>query len=127
MVHRLALGRPRKLARGGVCCFLFLFFSYQIAQRRHRRVTRRLAAAVARMLQGLFPGEVFRSQLDLDDPFWLLAGSRDSRWRMLALLLLTVQALGLQLAWHKGPRGVETTWIGISFKSCGTTSSCAWR
>ncbi|CAE7832753.1 RE2 [Symbiodinium sp. CCMP2592] len=58
--------------------------------------------------------------LYIDDPLTALVGSRARRNRNLSLELLTLGALGIRLAWHKGARGCKITWIGIHF-------SLRWR
>ena len=72
----------------------------------------RLAALLSRLLQGLF----WQAELQLaTDPLLALVGSRSRRIRNLSLVLLTLRALGIRLAWHKGSRGSHIVWIGVQF------------
>ena len=74
----------------------------------------RFAAAVARLLQGLYrPGEA-RLELYLDDPLWVLYGTRQQRNYTLAMSLWMLSAFGLSLSWAKGNRGALVEWIGVS-------------
>lgn len=38
------------------------------------------------------------------------------RRRNLALLLYAARALGINMAWRKGPRGSQLVWIGVRFE-----------
>ena len=100
------------LEEGWLIQWLFLCFGLKAAP----LLWGRLPAAGARMLQGLISALFFRSQVYLDEPLWLLVGTRGQRRESLALLLLTACALGLRVAWHKGERGQEITWIGVAIK-----------
>ena len=62
----------------------------------------RMAAALARMLQGITPDHSARGQTYLDDPIWLFLGGREFRIRTLSCYLLTLRALGIRVAWSKG-------------------------
>eukprot|EP00971_Amphidinium_carterae_P039969 784760-Amphidinium_carterae.1 len=69
-------------------------------------------------LRSLAPVDQFRSQVYMDDPLFLIKGTLiviDSQW-LLSLLLLTITALGFNVAWHQGSRGSIVTWIGVSFR-----------
>ena len=76
----------------------------------------RFAACLARIWQSLIAPSEMQSQLYMDDPMWILRGPTSRRNRNLALLLYTARALGLNLAWHKGSRGSQLTWIGVMFE-----------
>ena len=58
-------------------------------------------------------------------PLVMLVGSRARRNRNLSLVLLTLGALGIRLAWHKGARGPQLTWIGVQFTLRCRELSCA--
>ncbi|CAK0805575.1 unnamed protein product [Prorocentrum cordatum] len=74
----------------------------------------RFAAAVARLLQGLYrPGEA-RLELYLDDPLWVLYGTPRQRDFLLAMSLWMLSAFGLTMSWSKGSRGALVEWIGVS-------------
>ena len=47
-------------------------------------------------------------QIYMDDPLACLVGG--------TLMLLTMGALGLTLAWHKGHRADRLVWIGVTFR-----------
>ena len=73
----------------------------------------RFAACLARIWQSL----VAPSEMQyMDDPIWILRVPSSRRNRNLALLLYTARALGINLAWHKGARGSQLTWIGVMFE-----------
>ena len=76
----------------------------------------RFAACLARIWQSLIAPSEMQSQLYMDDPMWILRGPTSRRNRNLALLLYTARALGINLAWHKGSRGSQLTWIGVMFE-----------
>ena len=97
---------------GWLIQWLFLCFGLKAAP----LLWGRLSAAGVRMLQGFISALFFRSQVYWDDPLWLLVGTRRQRRASLALLLLTACALGFRVAWHKGERGQEITWIGVTIK-----------
>lgn len=78
-------------------------------------LTGRFAACLARIWQSLVAPSELQSQLYMDDPMWILRGPTSRRNRNLALLLYTARALGINLAWHKGSRGTQLTWIGVMF------------
>ena len=75
-----------------------------------------VAACLARIWQSLIAPWEMQSQLYMDDPMWILRGPSSRRNRNLALLLYTARALGINLAWHKGARGSQLTWIGVMFE-----------
>lgn len=87
----------------------------------------RFAAAVARLIQGLFHEDTVRSQVYLDDPVWIALGPAWWRRRAFALIALSVRALGFRIAWKKCERGTALTWVGVQFTFAGTPSSSSWR
>ena len=96
--------------------FVAMFFGHKCAP----LIMCRLAALLSRMLQGLFWHAELQLATYIDDPLTALVGSRSRRNRNLSLALLTLGALGIRLAWHKGARGSQITWIGVTF-------SLRWR
>ena len=76
----------------------------------------RFAACLARLWQSLIAPSEMQSQLYMDDPIWIMRGPSSRRNRNLALLLYTARALGINLAWHKGSRGSQLSWIGVMFE-----------
>eukprot|EP00959_Pyramimonas_sp_CCMP1952_P077685 1624065-Pyramimonas_sp.AAC.1 len=74
----------------------------------------RLAAAMARLIQGMYiPGEA-RLQLYMDDPLWALTGSPYTQRFCLAMGIWTFIAFGVSLSWGKGQMGALVEWIGVS-------------
>ena len=76
----------------------------------------RFAAAVARMLAGMFDFTESLQQLYLDDPLLVVAGTAEQRRYLIAMYFLTVRMLGISMAWHKTARGLELVWIGVLFR-----------
>ena len=66
-------------------------------------------------VQGMFWQAELQLATYIDDPLTALVGSRQRRIRSLSLVLLTLGALGIRLAWRKGARGCKITWIGVNF------------
>ena len=75
----------------------------------------RLAAAMARLWQSMImkDGEL---QLYMDDPLFAIIGPKSRRRGVLAMLLYTAAALGVQLAFRKGERGLRICWIGVQLE-----------
>ena len=96
--------------------FVAMFFGHKCAP----LVMCGLSALLSRLLQGLFWQAELQLATYIDDPLTALLGSRSRRNRNLSLALLTLGALGIRLAWHKGARGAQITWIGVAF-------SLRWR
>ena len=91
--------------------FVAMFFGHKCAP----LVMCRLSALLTRLIQGIFWQAELQLATYIDDPLTALVGSRTRRNRNLSLTLLTLGALGIRLAWHKGARGAQITWIGVSF------------
>ena len=91
--------------------FIAMFFGHKCAP----LIMCRLAALLSRLLQGLFWQAELQLATYIDDPLMALVGSRPRRIRNLSLALLTLGALGIRLAWHKGSRGSRIVWIGVQF------------
>ena len=72
----------------------------------------RFSSTLARMLQALIPADEMQSQLYMDDPLWALQGPKWRRQENLALILYMCGALGVNLQYKKGFRGVDAVWIG---------------
>ena len=53
--------------------------------------------------------------LYVDDALVIMQGPKRLRDEALGLLLYTAAAFGVQIAFHKGERGLRTVWIGIHF------------
>ena len=79
----------------------------------------RLSAAISRLVQSLMhPGEG-QTQMYVDDLLLLLRGSRAHRESILAMVIYTLVAFGVQLSLDKGERGTRCTWIGTTFELRG--------
>ena len=91
--------------------FVAMFFGHKCAP----LVMCRLSALLTRLVQGMFWQAELQLATYIDDPLMALVGSRQRRIRNLSLILLTLGALGIRLAWHKGARGCKITWIGVNF------------
>jgi hypothetical protein len=75
----------------------------------------RLAALLGRVSQGcLGPGGA-RIVIYLDDPLFVLSGTRIQRDKDLACVLGLWIALGLKISWGKASRGTRVKWIGVQF------------
>ena len=76
----------------------------------------RLSALLARLLQGCFWTAEVTLGCYVDDPLFALVGARHRRQRNLSFILLTLAALGIVIAYHKGDLGAALTWIGVDFE-----------
>ena len=76
----------------------------------------RLSAAIARLVQSLVHPAEGQTQMYVDDLLLLLRGSRAHRESILALVIYTLTAFGVQLSLDKGERGIRCTWIGTTFE-----------
>ena len=88
-----------------------MFFGHKCAP----LVMCRLSALLSRLLQGMFWQAELQLATYIDDPLTVLVGSRRRRNRNLSLALLTLGALGIHLAWHKGASRTHIVWIGVQF------------
>ena len=73
----------------------------------------RLAAAFSRLWQAMLWRDKGGLQTYMDDPLLVLMGSREERRSHFAMLLYTAKAFGINLAFHKGERGLQLTWVGV--------------
>ena len=92
--------------------FVALLFGYKTAPLLWSRV----AALLARLLQASIPAPLGQHQVYLDDGAWALQGSLQERNSTLGFVLVTMAALGFNIAVKKGERSTEITWIGVKFK-----------
>ena len=76
----------------------------------------RLSALVSRFLQSLFVRGEGCLQTYMDDPWFMLAGPLMRRNRNIAMILYSLYAMGVNVAYHKGERGLRVTWIGVVFE-----------
>lgn len=76
----------------------------------------RLASMISRFLQSLFLRGEGSLQTYMDDPLFILAGPLTRRNRTLALILYSLYAMGVNVAYAKGERGLRVNWIGVSFE-----------
>ena len=76
----------------------------------------RLAAAFSRLWQAMLWKDKGGLQTYMDDPVIVLMGAREERRSLLAMLLYTAKAFGINLAFHKGERGLQLTWVGVKIE-----------
>lgn len=106
--HALAPG----IQENQIICFTAMLFGFRGAP----LIMGRLSAALARMWQTLIAPGQGALQLYVDDALIVLQGPKRKRDETVGLLLYTAAAFGVQVAFHKGERGLRTTWIGIQFE-----------
>ncbi|CAE7212170.1 unnamed protein product [Symbiodinium sp. CCMP2592] len=75
----------------------------------------RLSAALARLWQSMIMRDG-ALQLYMDDPLFAILGPLNRRRGIIAMLLYTAMAMGINLAFHKGERGLRVKWIGIAME-----------
>ena len=100
------------LRQGEFILYTALLFGFKAAP----LLMARLSAMFTRFLQSLLVKGEGVIQTYMDDPLILLAGTRARRDRTLSLLLYSLWALGINLAFSKGERGLRVTWIGVVFE-----------
>eukprot|EP00438_Fugacium_kawagutii_P032452 Skav223756 [mRNA] locus=scaffold3575:525258:528900:- [translate_table: standard] len=76
----------------------------------------RLSSLITRFAQSLLAKAEGVIQTYMDDPLIILAGPVQRRNRTLALLLYSLDSMGVNIAWMKGERGLKVTWIGVVFE-----------
>ena len=91
--------------------FTALLFGFKTAPLLYSR----LAALLSRLLQSIVPPAVACHQTYLDDALWFMQGPLKARNRCLGLILFTLEAIGLQVAYGKGHRAASVQWIGVTF------------
>ena len=91
--------------------FCALLFGYKTAP----LLWSRLASCLARCLQSMFSGSEAQHQVYLDDALWVLQGNLKERNSMLALILMTMGALGFKVSLSKGLRSTQVQWVGVRF------------
>jgi hypothetical protein len=72
----------------------------------------RIAAATMRLSQAMVGASEARLQCFVDDPVAVIRGPPAHRQRVMCLLLLLWETLGLKFAYDKATRGQSITWIG---------------
>ena len=72
----------------------------------------RLAALIMRLTQSLFSGATLCLRCFVDDPIAVLLGTLAERRAMMSAIILVWEALGFDLAYHKGQNGPSVVWIG---------------
>ena len=76
----------------------------------------RLSAAAMRLFQAMMPDSQGQIQCYMDDPFMVLQGPPHERQAILAMIIYTVHAFGLQLSYGKAERGTKLSWIGVNIE-----------
>ena len=69
-----------------------------------------------RLLQGCVNVKRTRLQCYMDDPYFLLRGTKTARDKILTFLCLHIATVGITMAWHKAVRGPDLEWIGVLFQ-----------
>ena len=95
--------------------FRAMLFGYKTAPLLWSRV----AAWMARALQSCVPFEEGQHQVYLDDSFWCLQGTLARRNLLLAFILYTMSAVGMEVSARKGERGDKVVWAGVEFRLTG--------
>ena len=93
-------------------CFTALLFGFKTAPLLYSR----LASLVSRLLQAITKAEIGIHQTYLDDSLWYFQGPLEERNKAISLILHTMAALGLKVAFSKGHRSSMVQWIGVTFK-----------
>ena len=99
------------LKEGMYVIFVALLFGFKTAPLLWSRV----AALLSRLLQSTMDPCEAQHQNYLDDGLWCLQGRRERRNVLLAFLLYTLKALGLNVALQKGQRSTSVVWIGVKY------------
>eukprot|EP00438_Fugacium_kawagutii_P030046 Skav201342 [mRNA] locus=scaffold1389:347636:350773:+ [translate_table: standard] len=76
----------------------------------------RLSAAIGRGVQALMHPAEGQCQVYVDDVALMIRGNVQHREAILAMVLYTLAAFGIQLSLDKGERGHRITWIGTTFQ-----------
>ena len=93
-------------------CFTAMLFGFKTAPLLYSR----LASLVSRTLQAMVKPETGIHQTYLDDSLWYFQGPLVVRNKAISLILHTMAALGLKVAFSKGHRSSHVQWIGVTFK-----------
>ena len=76
----------------------------------------RLSSAAMRLFQSMMPEAQGQIQCYMDDPLLMLQGPPHERLALLAMVLYTAKAFGLQLSYAKAERGIRLSWIGVTIE-----------
>ena len=95
---------------------LVLFKAMSFGFRGAPLVMGRLAAAAMRLFQSMMPDGKGQIQCYMDDPLLMIRGPAHERQGLLAMVLYTARAFGLQLSYSKADRGSKLVWIGVSIE-----------
>ncbi len=74
----------------------------------------RLSSAIGRLLQALVHPWELQTQVYIDDILGVLAGPIEHRQKLLAMVLYTLGAFGINVSLKKGERGRRIKWIGVT-------------
>ena len=94
--------------------FTALLFGFKTAPLLYSR----LAALVSRWLQSLVPPSLAAHQTYLDDSLWVHARTFEGEEQVsgsLMGLFVTMEAIGLKVAYNKSHRASTVQWIGVTF------------
>ena len=94
-----------------IIVFCAMLFGFKAAP----LVMGRLSSALARLWQSMIMRDG-SLQLYMDDPLFAVLGPLNRRRGIIAMLLYTAMAMGINLAFHKGERGLMVKWIGVAME-----------
>jgi hypothetical protein len=97
---------------------LVLFKAMSFGFKGAPRVMGRFSSAAMRLCQSMMPEAQGQIQCYMDDPLLMLQaqGPPHERLALLAMVLYTANACGLQLSYAKAERGIRLSWIGVSIE-----------
>jgi len=75
----------------------------------------RTAALLARLTQAMFPADIVRTNVYVDDPLMAIRGNAQRRNLVVATILLVWSALGFSLSLRKARRAPAITWTSAHF------------
>ena len=99
------------LHEGSYVIFVALLFGFKTAPLLWSRV----AALISRLLQSTMDPSEAQHQNYLDDGLWCMQGTLARRNELLAFILYTLKALGLNVSLQKGQRSASVVWIGVKY------------
>ena len=99
------------LEEGNYVIFVALLFGFKTAPLLWSRV----AAMMSRLLQSAMDPSEAQHQNYLDDGLWAMQGTLTRRNELIAYVLYTLKALGLEVSLKKGQRSSSVIWIGVKY------------
>ena len=99
------------LQEGSYVIFVALLFGFKTAPLLWSRV----AALLSRLIQSALDPSEAQHQNYLDDGLWCFQGTLERRNVLVAFVLTTLKALGLNVSLQKGQRASSVVWIGVKY------------